>query len=491
MSFQLETVAAELTIDKLQHNLQQALTGWQHADDVQSPLHELRIFRVALHQQQGNIQEATKQVILHTIKALALTHPEHAAVLQSRFMGNEKVEQAAKQLNLSAASFHRKRGEGLLLLAETLLSMELTERATYRTRLTARLPPSLDTKLIGKTEQLQALEALLQKAEAPWVMVIAGIGGIGKTTLADALVRRMIEHCTFDEIGWITARTLSFDPGSTLPPMFAQPTLTAQTLVEALTLQLMGSAFTGQRTSEEALVALVQRLKTTPHLIVIDNLETVRDVTTLLPTLRRLVNPSKILLTTRHSLTDEADLYHSVVPELAPSDALALIRQEAKLRNLPHVLTASDADLYPIYATVGGNALALRLVAGQLRVHPLGTVLADLLGAQGKVAETLYTFIYWQTWALLDESARTLLVAMPLISEAGGNLELLAATCNLPTIALRTALEQLVMFNLVDVRGDLHERRYTIHSLTRTFLHEQVIRWQQPADWELAHDVEH
>ena len=38
-------------------------------------------------------------------------------------------------------------------------------------------------------------------------------------------------------------------------------------------------------------------------------------------------------------------------------------------------------------------------------------------------------------------------------------------------------LDDLVKVNLVDARGDLYQRRYSIHALTRTFLHEQVLRW--------------
>jgi hypothetical protein len=34
------------------------------------------------------------------------------------------------------------------------------------------------------------------------------------------------------------------------------------------------------------------------------------------------------------------------------------------------------------------------------------------------------------------------------------------------------------MLNLVDVRGSFAEHHYSIHGLTRTFLHEQVLRWQ-------------
>ena len=46
--------------------------------------------------------------------------------------------------------------------------------------------------------------------------------------------------------------------------------------------------------------------------------------------------------------------------------------------------------------------------------------------------------------------------------------------------AVATALDLLVRLNLVESRGGLNERRYTIHSLTATFLLEQVLRWGIP-----------
>ena len=475
MSFHHEVMPAGLTLEQLQVNLQQALNAWQQPAHTPSPLQALCLFQAALHQQQGNSQRATNQVIIQALRQLAIHHREHAEVIQSRYLDNEKVEHAANRLNLSTASFHRKRNEGLPLLAEMLLQMELAERVAYQARLAGRLEPYSNLRLFGKAVQLQEVEALLLAPDAPWLIVIAGLGGIGKTTLVDTLARRMIERCAFTDLGWVTARATIFNAGGSLAAV-AQPLLTAQVLVETLTSQLLGMAYTGERAGEEA---LMQRLKAKPHLLVIDNLETVLDVATLLPTLRRLINPSKILLTTRQSLTNEADLYHLVVPQLSPSEALALVRQEAKVRNITSVVNASDAELAPIYATVGGNPLALRLVTGQLRVHPLNAVLADLVGASGKHAEALYTFIYRRSWELLDETSQAVLIAMPLVSEQGGSFELLTATCDLPDVELRAALEHLASLNLIDVRGDLNERRYTIHSLTRSFLHEQVIRWQQ------------
>jgi len=55
---------------------------------------------------------------------------------------------------------------------------------------------------------------------------------------------------------------------------------------------------------------------------------------------------------------------------------------------------------------------------------------------------------------------------------------LLAGVSKIEHTPLRQALDKLVTLNLVDSRGDdLNQRRYTIHSLTRTFLHEQVVQW--------------
>lgn len=51
------------------------------------------------------------------------------------------------------------------------------------------------------------------------------------------------------------------------------------------------------------------------------------------------------------------------------------------------------ANLRPIYERVGGNPLAIRLVVGQLHVHALDTVLADLLEVRADEASALYSYL--------------------------------------------------------------------------------------------------
>jgi hypothetical protein len=67
---------------------------------------------------------------------------------------------------------------------------------------------------------------------------------------------------------------------------------------------------------------------------------------------------------------------------------------------------------------------------------------------------------------------------MPLVNPSGETLPIIAEMGGVTEAVVHTALQRLVRLNLVDVRGDHTERRYSIHGLTRTFLHEQVLHWQ-------------
>ena len=65
---------------------------------------------------------------------------------------------------------------------------------------------------------------------------------------------------------------------------------------------------------------------------------------------------------------------------------------------------------------------------------------------------------------------------MPLAQ--GGKLEQLISLSELEVEEVERGLEQLVNLSLVEVRGDIDERRYYIHRLTETFLLDEVIKWQ-------------
>lgn len=468
-----------LDSDELQENLQQALAEWNQSSRMESPLEHLYLYRRLIQENHGNVQHTSNAILNQALEQLGVEYGEHADILRSRYIENLKVDFAASQLNISQATFHRKRNEALPLLSQIVTRMEMAERIAHRSRMEQRLELSAAPFVLGHDARIVQLLELIETQATPWLFALVGLGGIGKTTLADTLARRLITSEHYYGVGWVTAKQLLFNAGGSLtskdPPM-----LSSAILVERLCKQLLGPQFAlTQRSTEEALHLLEEYLHAYPHFIVIDNLETVNDVEALLPLLRRLSNPSKFLFTTRHSMYDEMDIYHLVVPELEWKDALGLIHHEIEARNIGLARNAKETELFPIYETVGGNPLAIRLVVGQLHRHSLSAILSDLVNARGGRTEALYTYIYWQSWSQLTPTEQDVLVAMPLVNEQGGKFELLAAMCQLDEGELREAVDTLAMVNLVEVRGDLHERRYTIHSLTRSFLHEQVIQWQQ------------
>ncbi len=453
-----------------------ALRLWHKDDDDHSPLDSLFLYRLRRRRAASNHQ-ATNEVLYEGLESLALRYPASAAVLRMRFLDHQLAHAVANQLNVAESTVYATQKDALDRLADTLLTLDQQARATRQSKVEGRLEPLSFGDLVGIDGHVASLSKTLLTEGPPFLLALEGIGGIGKSALADALLRHALSYATFDDFGWVTARQVSFLGGGIRP--VAKPALTAEALIEALLAQLTADEpLPGALTPPQALEALQARLQQ-PHLIVVDNLETVLDIEHLLPVLRRLAGPSKFVLTSRHSLFFEPGLRHFVVPELAPQDALLLLRREAGLRCLGAITAASDDALQPIYQTVGGNPLALKLVIGLSCALSLDEVLANLAAVRGRKAEDLHNYVYRCSWEQLDQPAHEVLLAMLLIAPRGGVKEDLVAITHLAPAEVGDALETLAALNLVDyAQGDLHGKRYAIHQLTRRFLEHQVLGWR-------------
>ena len=256
---------------------------------------------------------------------------------------------------------------------------------------------------------------MLASAEPIWLISIEGLGGIGKTALANALVRQPGLISRFANIAWVSAKQQEFLPNIGFEQE-TSPTLTGDSLTDIL-LEYFDNTIPLSQSPQEKRITLTRLLKKVPYLIVIDNLETVVDYQTLLPALRQLANPSKFLLTSRHSLRAYPDVFCLSLTELNQIETFHFIRYEAKVRGLPMLAGALEAELQSIYEVVGGNPLALKLVIGQISVLPLSRVLDSLKQARGKKIDDLYSYIYWQAWHMLDPASQQTLLVMPLAQD--------------------------------------------------------------------------
>lgn len=473
-------LSPNLSIGQLEATILEALRLWHTTDAKGTPLQALWLFRSFQQQAGGSLRHASNQFLRQELERLQTVKPELSTVLHLRFADDLSAQQVAARQNVSDSTIWRWQQEGIRLIAESLQPREETYRVERHQQTRLRLPAPTYSQLVAVEKHLDVLSSQLTSPNPPWLLAIEGMGGMGKTALADALVRRLIDHEDWADVVWVTAQQRSMSLGGGIKAV-QKPALTVEAMVEAIFAQLWHGQNPAGMSYDGRLNALETRLKGAPHLLVIDNLETHLDVESLLTTLRRFVAPSKVLLTTRQRLLSEADIFHFALPELSEADTLRLLRHEATMRNLPALLAASDRDLHPIYASVGGNPLALRLVVGQLHVHPLAALLADLKAACGQPITNLYSYIYRQAWESLSECERKALFLMLLTAEQGEPFSVLTtfAAGQLEAEALRDALDHLLALSLVDARGGLHERRYTIHSLTRSFLHRQVLRWEE------------
>ncbi len=451
-----------------------ALRQWHQCDQAETAFRHLYLYRKLCCDRKLSGRLAINALLLTGLEQLQAQDERAAQLIRTRFLDCRSVTQAAHQRNVAESTIFALQRRATEQLSEILLREDAACYADQQTRMLQRLELLNHEYLVGVESSLTALLPLFQPDGSPWLIVLEGRAGIGKTTFANLLLRRLIDLQRVDEIGWVRARPQHFSPRGEWREI-TTPALTAEQLIEALCKQFLPEVV--DHPPPQRLPILQRHLREMHHVIVIDNLETSADVEALLPTLQQLANPTRFVLTTCDRLGLEPSLYHFKLPALDASDALLLIRQAANLCSLPVLAAAPDVELLPIYETVGGNPLALRLVVGQTHLYLLGALLAYLRAACNETIDKLYTDIYWRAWQQLDEVQRRVLLAMPFAHPEGDELDYLAEIVDLPLEEMRRTLNRLVILNLVNAHGGLTARRYGIHGLTRTFLVKQIGQW--------------
>ena len=388
-----------------------------------------------------------------------------------RYVRGLAVKEIVKTLNISRPSYYRRLQKARKALTHVLSHSKQDEQKP----LISQFHHVDDNNLVGVQNLVDDLTGTITADSAPWLIAVDGIGGIGKTTLATKVVTSDEVWLRFERVLWVSAKQEYWNGSKIVKKQVAlsEKDLAGQ-LLNQLGLEIPDS-------QNELFLTLTNTLKSAAYLVVIDNLETVRDYETLLPLARNIANPSKVLITSRHSLRGHSDIRSLTVGELSFDDAVMLVKQDAVRRGMPEFEQASNTEFEAIYEAVGGNPLALKLIVGQLSVLPLSLVIENLKQAQGQDVDALYNFIYWQAWELLDAASQKVFLVMPIMYNNTAD-EFTETLREIEPAQIQAALQLLVRLSLIQVSGDLDDRRYNIHRLTETFLMNEAIRWQSNED---------
>lgn len=465
----------EDTMAQFRKDVHAALAGWHKSEATPRNLLDgllmIKERRAKVSDSQAaTLRLLTNELLLEAIEALDDYDQEGARVLSLRFQDDLEIYKVAQTLNFSDDWVSRVQRRAINQLANILWEMEKRARASRAERLREKLPPSSYTHLFGVETAEAVLLPKLLAAETPWVLAIVGLGGIGKTALADHLTRKAVEDLVFEEVAWVRHSNES------LSGLDASPSVMFESLVTDLAEKLWPE-YVSIPDPTQRLAAVRQALKERPHLIIVDNLESDTDTAFLIAHLNDLSNPSKFLLTARSRPADMAHVYSYAVDELSFADASALIIHHANEVGLVDVTAAAESDLQAIYDLTGGNPLALKLVISLFDTLTLPQVLERLASGHGTGALELYRHIYWQSWRLLSNAARQLLQTMLLVADTGGAADFLISISELSEDEFWPALQELRSRSLLEVRGGLRDKRYGIHRLTATFLQTEIVNW--------------
>ncbi|MEM7125678.1 MAG: NB-ARC domain-containing protein [Chloroflexota bacterium] len=344
----------------------------------------------------------------------------------------------------------------------------------WQTLINERLGPQNYARLFGIDAHIARLTKLLLERDDVWLVGIYGMGGLGKTTLADQVIRQPAMAYNFAQVAWVDIKYHEFIPEEGIVRI-DHAVSDIEGIVKALCNQLKVAGHEPLPPAQKR-KALLTYLKETPCLIILDNLEDIAETRTLVSFLQGLLNPSKVIITSRHALPNAPAIAQLAISHLIEEDAVAFLRHLIEMVGLPVADESVQKQLAQVYEIVGGNPLALRLVASQIRLLSLPTVLQGLAEIPDDEIDEFYGYIYCESWSLLMPEAQRLLRLLPLTDKAGS--EQLQTISTLSQPKLNSALRQLARMSLIEVSGNIEDRRYFIYRLTETFLTKNAIEWK-------------
>lgn len=323
----------------------------------------------------------------------------------------------------------------------------------------------------GRADELSKVLRALGPNDRSWGIVLDGIGGIGKTTLAVEAAYQALDTRLFENVTFVSAKINRLDSGEikTLQPV-------AQTLDGFIneTARALGRSDIGKVDSAAKPRALIDALRSTRTLLIFDNLETLskEEQEALTDVLRDLPNGCKAMLTSRRRGGEGAVWQR--LDRLDDAAACDLINEACrKDGNLAAKFARAGANTQALIDEAGGSPLALTNILGILRKrHSLSVSAAvDILRRKAEDSELLQ-FVFQEARKDLTANDEAALCALALFA-LSADFEAWQAVAALTRPALEQVIDRLNMLSLLNLAEGAE--RYALHPLTRGFVERSLL----------------
>jgi tetratricopeptide (TPR) repeat protein len=312
--------------------------------------------------------------------------------------------------------------------------------------------PSPDHPFFGRKREKRELAALLQ---AGGTVVLTGLGGVGKTALAQVVVNELRSHFVGGTI-WINCET--------------KPVL--EDILLTVAVGLIGEVARQYR-PEERRQRLEDVLRDRACLLVLDNFETIAEDSAALRWLKTIVPPSSVLVISRQSVP-YLNAPTLRLAELPNDDAVQLFTERARDAGWD----GAGSEIAPrLCALVGNLPLALQLLAPRAAELPL-VVLEEMVSKNLVVLAIEKADVHAErqqsiaacfrvSFDRLSAEARTILTRLS-VPPDGLGATLVDSFTGITN--WQQPLAECVRHSLINFEG----QRYRFHPLVRRFALEQL-----------------
>ncbi len=313
-------------------------------------------------------------------------------------------------------------------------------------------PPDLVPHFLGRETELNNLAARLSDADAPAILALVGMGGLGKSSLAIHLAHRLREQFA-DGVLW------------------ADAALSEPTSIAARWAGAYGYDFNSLPTVAERFAALRRLLADKRILIVLDDVTVAARVKPLLPSDGR----AAILITTRSAdIADALDAEIVNLDVLSPGNGRSLLASFIGEERVQAESNAADQIVQRLQQLPLAMAIAGRYLAARPRrrltdfAQQLSSETARLDLSAGDTAVRASFTISWQA---LDEDHQRIFAILAVFNGRHFTAEAIAYISDLDAYLVQDRLDRLVSLSLLNEHA---ERHYRQHALLADYAREKM-----------------
>jgi LuxR family glucitol operon transcriptional activator len=310
---------------------------------------------------------------------------------------------------------------------------------------------------VGREKELRQIVELLKPKSRSWVVVIDGIGGIGKSTLALEVANQYLvanslpEAERFEAIVWVSAKQSDLTLEGVKPRKQFLRTLDDIYNAIAITLKREDVLQSPADKQDELVRNILAENRT---LLIVDNLEAIDDVG-VMNFLRDIPTPTKALVTTRHRI----DIAYPIrLGGLPYKDSEALVHHECQKKNV--VLKQGEVD--HLIKRTGGVPLAIVWSIAQIG---FGYTPRSVLERLGSPTSDIIRFCFDAALSIIVEKPAYRLLTSLSIFPKDADREVLGRVSGLLELDRDDGLIELERLSLINKLAD----RFSFLPLTRTF----------------------